>query len=246
MGSSSREQHKDVDRYERRAERTSYGDGHRNDEKKSREDGRGKYDRGVGPERSVDRELERSKDRRRERSRSPSRRDAPIQDQPDLIEPEAPKEKPNFQQSGLLGADQNTFNGVVLKYSEPPEARKPTKHWRLFVFKGKEQVDMLHIHRQSAFLLGRERKIADIPIDHPSCSKQHAVLQFRQVATKNEFGETIRDVKPYIIDLESANGVFVNGEKVPPSRYYELKLGDVIKFGFSTREYVMMFDELVE
>jgi smad nuclear-interacting protein 1 len=30
--------------------------------------------------------------------------------------------------------------GVVLKYHEPPEARKPTKNWRLYVFKGKEQV----------------------------------------------------------------------------------------------------------
>ena len=29
------------------------------------------------------------------------------------------------------------MNGVVVKYSEPPEARKPKKKWRLYVFKGK-------------------------------------------------------------------------------------------------------------
>lgn len=34
----------------------------------------------------------------------------------------------------------STLRGVVLKYNEPPEARKPTKSWRLYVFKGKEQV----------------------------------------------------------------------------------------------------------
>lgn len=39
----------------------------------------------------------------------------------------------------------------------------------------------LFVHRQSAYLFGRERKVADIPIDHPSCSGQHAVLQYRQV-----------------------------------------------------------------
>jgi pSer/pThr/pTyr-binding forkhead associated (FHA) protein len=37
--------------------------------------------------------------------------------------------------------------------------------------------DLLHIHRQSAYLIGRDRAIADISIDHPSCSKQHAVIQ---------------------------------------------------------------------
>lgn len=39
----------------------------------------------------------------------------------------------------------------------------------------------MYIHRQSAYLLGRHRRIADIPIDHPSCSKQHAVFQYRWV-----------------------------------------------------------------
>ena len=37
----------------------------------------------------------------------------------------------------------------------------------------------LPIHRQSFYLFGRERRVADVPTDHPSCSKQHAVLQFR-------------------------------------------------------------------
>ena len=37
----------------------------------------------------------------------------------------------------------------------------------------------LYIHRQSCYLFGRERRVADVPTDHPSCSKQHAVLQYR-------------------------------------------------------------------
>ncbi|RKO94794.1 SMAD/FHA domain-containing protein [Blyttiomyces helicus] len=151
---------------------------------------------------------------------------------------------PNYEVSGALAAEANTFKGVVLKYSEPPEARKPSKKYRWYIFKGKEQIDLLHIHRQSAFMLGRDRTVADIPVDHPSCSKQHAVLQYRQVMDVTPEGNTKR-IKPYIIDLDSTNGTYVNNERIPGSRYYELKLGDTVKFGFSSREFVLMAEDMV-
>ena len=55
------------------------------------------------------------------------------------------KGKPNFGNSGLLAAATKTVKtgegkNVVLKYHEPPEARKPLLGWRLYVFKGSEQV----------------------------------------------------------------------------------------------------------
>lgn len=93
--------------------------------------------------------------------------------------PAANKEKPSFELSGALLEDTNTFRGVVIKYSEPPEARIPKTRWRLYPFKNDEFLPVMYIHRQSAYLLGRHRRIADIPIDHPSCSKQHAVFQYR-------------------------------------------------------------------
>lgn len=70
------------------------------------------------------------------------------------------KEKPNFEVSGKLAEDTNMVNGVLVKYSEPPEARKPKLHWRLYPFKNDEALPVIHIHRQSAFLLGRERKVS--------------------------------------------------------------------------------------
>ncbi|GAA5985803.1 hypothetical protein JCM10908_007117 [Rhodotorula pacifica] len=159
----------------------------------------------------------------------------------DLAPPAKPVE-PDFKPSGALAAETNTLNGVVLKYAEPPEARKPVRNWRLYVFKGKEQVELFHVHRQSAYLIGRDRIVADIPVDHPSASKQHAVLQFRQVIERNEFGDSKSLTKPFIIDLESANGTMVNDEAVPASRFYELRSGDVLKFAFSTREYVLLVE----
>ena len=153
------------------------------------------------------------------------------------------KAKPNFELTGKLAEDTNTFNGVVIKYNEPSEARKPKRKWRLYPFKGDDSLPFIPIHRQSAYLLGRDRKVADIPTDHPSCSKQHSVIQFRLVQYQREDTSIGKRVRPYVIDLESSNGTFVNNQKIDPKRYYELFEKDVIKFGFSTREYVVLHEE---
>ncbi|XP_074608961.1 smad nuclear-interacting protein 1-like isoform X2 [Acropora palmata] len=150
---------------------------------------------------------------------------------------------PNYNLSGKLTEYSNTYKGVVIKYNEPPEARKPKTRWRLYPFKGEEAMSVMYIHRQSAYLLGRQRHIVDIAIDHPSCSKQHAVLQYRLVDGKKADGSLSRKVKPYIIDLESANGTFLNNQRIDPRRFYELKEKDVLKFGFSTREYVILTEK---
>jgi len=92
------------------------------------------------------------------------------------------------------------------------------------------------------FLAGKDRRVVDLPIDHPSCSKQHAVLQYRQVGAKTADGRTVRRIRPYIIDLESSNGTYLNNQRVEPKRYYELMEKDVLKFGYSTREYVVLHE----
>ena len=119
------------------------------------------------------------------------------------------------------------------RYSEPDEARKPKRRWRFYVFKGEESLPVMHLHRQSAYLIGKDRKIADLPVDHPSCSRQHAVLQYRLVKSK---------VLPYIIDLGSSNGTFLNNQKIEPQRYVELREKDMLKFGFSSREYILLHE----
>jgi len=163
-----------------------------------------------------------------------------------------PKQKPNFKSTGLLAADANKVvvghgqgsQSIVLKYHEPPEARKPPVHeaWLVYIFKGASP-DPLHtiqLHSRSCWLLGREIVVADIPIEHPSCSKQHAVLQFRHVVKKDEWGEKKGKVGLYILDLESANGTKLNGAKIEAARFVELLSGDVVRFGESEREYVVL------
>jgi smad nuclear-interacting protein 1 len=148
----------------------------------------------------------------------------------------------------MLAAETNTVRAadgstsIVLKYHEPPEARKPPPKdaWRLYIFKGDDILDTVELGGRSCWLIGKERLVADLPVDHPSCSKQHAALQFRYVEKRNEFGDRDGRVRPYLIDLESSNGSMVNGDPIPPGRYVELMDKDVLKFGLSTREYVLM------
>ncbi|KAJ4839753.1 hypothetical protein Tsubulata_026034 [Turnera subulata] len=146
------------------------------------------------------------------------------------------KQKPSFELSGKLAAETNRYRGITLLFNEPPDARKPDMRWRLYVFKGGDVLnEPLYIHRQSCYLFGRERRVADIPTDHPSCSKQHAVIQFRQVEKELDDGTTLKQVKPYIMDLGSTNKTYVNDNPIEPQRYYELLEKDTIKFGNTSR-----------
>ena len=53
-------------------------------------------------------------------------------------------------------------------------------------------------------------------------------------------------VTPYVIDLGSANGTFVNNKKIASQRYVQVMEKDVLKFGFSSREYVLLHDQSKE
>lgn len=63
---------------------------------------------------------------------------------------------------------------------------------------------------------------------------------------EREDGSTGKRVRPYLIDLESSNGTFVNNKKIDPKKYVELLEKDVIKFGFSSREYVLLHENSKE
>ncbi len=137
------------------------------------------------------------------------------------------------------------MNGVTLLYQEPPEARLPGRRWRLYVFKGDAEAQPpLALHGARHYLLGRERRAASIPTDHPSCSKQHAVLQWHLTEKADPAsGLPKAAVRLYLMDLGSTNGTFLNGERIEPQKYYELLHQDALKFGSSSREYVLISDD---
>lgn len=250
--SRERETHRNRDR---RREKDESLQSHRLPDQ-GRSDRRGDTRRGDG-RRGEDRQRRRDGDRKDDeegrRGKEMVKRSGPLPSQDSAFaiengeEPPTEKEKPNFGISGALAAASNSIaqddgTTIVLKYHEPPEARKPPAkdQWKLFVFKGQDIIDTIELNARTCWLVGREMAVIDIAAEHPSISKQHAVIQFRYLEKRNEYGDRIGKVKPYLIDLESANGTMLNSNKVPDSRYLELKDKDLLQFGQSTREYVIM------
>eukprot|EP01052_Picozoa_sp_SAG31_P007888 SAG31_NODE_385_length_16413_cov_265.286686_3_plen_639_part_00 len=68
-------------------------------------------------------------------------------------------------------------------------------------------------------------------MEHPSISRQHAVIQHGDVG------------RIFLFELGSTHGTFVNKRQVRPLRHEELQIGDVIRFGLSTRLFILQGPE---
>lgn len=111
----------------------------------------------------------------------------------------------------------------------PKWASSPARRNReatLQVQKGGEIIEQICIGTRSCYVLGRSEELADVWLQHPSISRQHAV-----VAHNNK--EQI-----CLMDLGSAQGTFVNDQEIEPNEPRPLRDGDCIKLGASTRTYV--------
>ncbi|KAF1913497.1 SMAD/FHA domain-containing protein, partial [Ampelomyces quisqualis] len=140
-----------------------------------------------------------------------------------------------------------------LKHSEPAEARKPpsTHPWRLYVFKEDNILEVIHLWERSVWLLGRDQNLVDIITPHPSCSGQHAALQFRNTLWDHD--ETPRAMMEhsgtmcvglFLVDLDSTHHTSLNGTHIESNRYVKVKNKDVIRFGGSKRDYVVLLPDI--
>lgn len=88
--------------------------------------------------------------------------------------------------------------------------------------------------RQKAFnLVGRLEDISDIAIDNQTVSRKHAIIQGKK-----------DDHYIYLYDLGSTHGTFVNKEKLPARTFKKLNPFDSVKFGVSSRIYILRSPEL--
>ena len=165
---------------------------------------------------------------------------------------EEDKRVADFGLTGALANDTRTgnmTNGVRLKYSEPVDRRLQEKgRWRLYVFRKKRQnsgdrdkeIETINLDGQTMFMIGRDELVAHIPTLHDSCSKQHAVIQFKTSISALSSSSKSSIGMPYIIDLESTNKTQLNGRVIEESRFYELRHQDNLQFGASSREYILI------
>eukprot|EP00250_Pteridium_aquilinum_P016010 c22889_g1_i1 orf=772-2049(-) len=111
---------------------------------------------------------------------------------------------------------------------QPPDwavEPRPGLHW-LDVVKDGEVVDKINLEKRRN-IFGRQAIMCDFVLDHPSVSRQHAVV----VQHKNG--------SVYVIDLGSVHGTFVANERLSKDSPVELEVGQSLKFAASTRSYVL-------
>ncbi|KAJ8401216.1 hypothetical protein AAFF_G00387980 [Aldrovandia affinis] len=135
--------------------------------------------------------------------------------------------------------------GPPLPYAEPPWGGVSETPYSFEILKNGTIVDTVPL-TQSYFVVGRLPE-CDVSLEHPSISRHHAVVQYRR--SSGEEGTVGEEAGFYAYDLGSTHGTFLNKNKIPPKTYIRLRVGHVLKFGGSTRLFILQgpeFDEEAE
>ncbi|XP_068637367.1 uncharacterized protein [Aristolochia californica] len=133
-------------------------------------------------------------------------------------------EEKQSSQSPIPSTDEEPKN-VPVPYSIPPWSEPPCHSYSLEVLKDGSIVDQFDVSAKGAYMFGRV-DLCDFVLEHPTISRFHAVLQFKG------------NGDAYLYDLGSTHGTFVNKNQIKKKVFAELHVGDVIRFGHSSRLYV--------
>lgn len=147
-------------------------------------------------------------------------------------------------------------------YVEPKWSHSPDSNliYSFEVLKGGQIVENFKNLQSKAFWKIGKLPNNDIVMAHPTISRFHAVIQYRPKLHSSDNSDDEDDIsysqqssqKPkiekgwYIYDLNSTHGTFLNKMRVPPKTYVRLRVGYMLKFGSSTRNYILQgpgFDE---
>lgn len=126
------------------------------------------------------------------------------------------------------------INNTGLQYTEPAWTGPPDNEnkYALTVLKDGVVKDNIDLSGKSLLTFGRLDD-CDVLVEHPSCSRFHALLQYC-VIEKDK-----RKKGYYLFDLGSTHGTYLNKEKLRPKVYTRIRVGYQIKFGGSTRLYIV-------
>ncbi|XP_057598467.1 kanadaptin isoform X1 [Hippopotamus amphibius kiboko] len=125
-------------------------------------------------------------------------------------------------------------------YQEPPWGGPATASYSLETLKGGTILSTRSLTGMSCCLFGRLPS-CDVCLEHPSVSRYHAVLQHRVSGPDAECD----DPGPgfYLYDLGSTHGTFHNKTRLPPRTYCRVHVGHVLRFGGSTRLFLLQGPE---
>ncbi|XP_075481022.1 uncharacterized protein LOC142521744 [Primulina tabacum] len=120
---------------------------------------------------------------------------------------------------------EHSKNDAAVPYTIPEWSETPCHHFYLEVLKDGAIVNQFDVNKKGAYMFGRV-DLCDFVLEHPTISRFHAVLQFK------------RSGDAYLYDLGSTHGTFINKNQVKKRVFVDLHVGDVIRFGQSSRLYI--------
>ncbi|XP_023648853.2 kanadaptin isoform X2 [Paramormyrops kingsleyae] len=123
-----------------------------------------------------------------------------------------------------------------LPYTEPPWGGLAESTYSFEILKNGTILDTVPLAERSFFVFGR-LPVCDVSLEHPSISRYHAVVQYR--GRPGEPGVVGEEAGFYAFDLGSTHGTFINKNKIPPKTYIRLRVGHVLKFGGSSRLFIL-------
>ena len=131
----------------------------------------------------------------------------------------------------------------VGEYEAPEWAGRPKHAYALEVVKGGVEVERVSVDAKDHYVVGRAEG-CDIALLHPSISRRHAVIQHRASGDDGDGDEGVGPTNSqgggvFIYDLGSTHGTFVGKRRVGARQYCELRVGDMVRFGASTRLFVL-------
>uniref|UniRef100_A0A8C3WV48 Solute carrier family 4 member 1 adaptor protein n=1 Tax=Catagonus wagneri TaxID=51154 RepID=A0A8C3WV48_9CETA len=125
-------------------------------------------------------------------------------------------------------------------YQEPPWGGPATAPYSLETLKGGTILGTRSLKGMNCCLFGRLPS-CDVCLEHPSVSRYHAVLQHR-VSSPNAEPDG-HGPGFYLYDLGSTHGTFLNKTRIPPRTYCRVHVGHVLRFGGSTRLFLLQGPE---
>lgn len=124
--------------------------------------------------------------------------------------------------------------------------------YSLEVLKGGAVLESIRLGGRSWLMVGRAPG-CPLSLAHPCVSRYHAVLQHRLPASPAEEDDDDKDKQGgpaagkekapepglYVYDLDSAHGTFLNKVRIPTRTYCRVRVGHVLRFGGSSRLFVL-------
>lgn len=144
---------------------------------------------------------------------------------------EIDKSKPS-KSSGLSPAEQLKQSQVVIPYKEPSWSGMADEQFNFEVLKNGTIIATINLNTKPYYVIGRLPS-CDVHLEHPSLSRHHAVVQYS--SGKDEE----REAGWYLYDLDSTHGTWINKHKVPAKVFHRIRVGYVLKFGGSTRHFIL-------